>query len=405
MIPWLAVIGIGEDGWDGLSGTARTLVVGAELLVGGARHLALIPGGPAERQVWGSDFADGIAGILRRRGRPVAVLASGDPMCYGVGVTLSRHLARGEMVVLPQPGAFSLAAARLGWPLADCTTLSVHGRPLEAVRLHLAPGARLILLAADGTTPAHLAALLAGAGWGPSQIIVLEHLGGPRERLIEGTAAGWCAARGADLNTIAVECRPGPGTVALSRAAGLPDDVFAHDGQLSKREIRAAALAALAPMPGQRLWDIGAGSGSVAIEWLRLAPRAAAVAVERDRERCAIIAGNAAALGVPQLEIVPGEAPAALAGLPPPDAVFLGGGVAQPGLLDALWAALPAAGRLVANAVTLAGEARLIAWQTQHGGELTRLAIARAAPLGAHLGWRPLLPVTQLAAVKRAGGA
>lgn len=400
MNPWLAIVGIGDDGFAGLSAAAHALIASAELVVGGERHLALVPAGSEIRRVWDTPLADTLVRIAEWRGRRVVVLASGDPMCYGVGVTLARHFDRAEMTVLPQPGAFSLAAARLAWPLADCETVTLHGRRLEHLALHLAPGQRLLLLSEDGGTPARIAALLRDTGWGPSEITVLEHMGGARENRVSTTAESWGEQRCADLNTVALVCRPGPTARPLSRAAGLPDEAFINDGQLTKREVRAATIAALAPLPEQLLWDVGAGCGAVAIEWLRATRRGRAIAIERAPARCALIARNAVALGVPDLQIVVGAAPATLADLPRPDAVFLGGGIATEGLLDLLWDALAPGGRLVANAVTLSGEARLVAWQVLHGGALSRLAIARAAPIGPHLGWRQLMPVTQLAAIK-----
>jgi precorrin-6Y C5,15-methyltransferase (decarboxylating) len=400
MSPWLAVVGIGEDGLAGLGGAARALVQSAETLVGGARHLAHVPPGPAERISWAKPLGDTLAAIAARRGRRVVVLASGDPLCYGVGAMLARHFPPDEMTVLPQPSAFSLAAARLLWPLADCVALTVHGRPLDRLRLHLAPGVRLLALSEDGETPARAAALLRDAGWGPSAITVLEHLGGPLERRLDGTAERWEHGRAADLNTIAIECRPGPGARPLSRLAGLPDDAFAHDGQLTKRTVRAATLAQLAPLPGELLWDVGAGCGSIAIEWLRAGQGTRALAIERNAARCALIARNAAALGVPDLAIVQGAAPEALAGLPVPDAIFLGGGANAAALWPVLWQALRPGGRLVANVVTLEGEARLATWHAERGGELLRLTVARAEPVGGLHGWRPAMPVTQLAVVK-----
>lgn len=402
---WLAVIGIGDDGIAGLPAAARALLAAAELVVGGARHLALVPKGREIRLVWDTPLAATIARIAGWRGRRVVVLASGDPMCYGVGVTLAQHFARAEMTIVPQPGAFSLAAARLAWPLAECETVTVHGRPLAQLALYLAPGQRILLLSADGETPLRVAGMLRDAGWGPSEITVLEHIGGPRENIVAATADSWGERHCADLNTVALLCRPGSAARPLSRAAGLPDEVFANDGQLTKREIRAATVAALMPLPGQLLWDVGAGCGAVAIEWLRAARRSRAIAIERIGERCAFIADNAIALGVPDLQVVTGEAPAALADLPRPDAVFLGGGIGDGDLLETLWNALMPGGRLVANAVTVGGEAQLLDWQARHGGTLTRLAISRAAPIGPHLGWRPLMPVTQLAAGKPGDGA
>lgn len=404
MTAWLSVVGIGEDGLAGLGPAARTLVETAETVVGGARHLALVPPGMAERLCWRTPLADTVADIAARRGRRVAVLASGDPLWYGVGAVLVRHFSREEMTIVPQPGAFSLAAARLHWPLAQCTALSLHARPLDNLRRHLAPGARFLLLSEDGTTPCRVAALLAAAGWGPSPMTVLAHLGGPREEVMLATAQDWDERTTADLNTIAVECVPGPGVRPLSLVAGLPDDAFENDGQLTKREVRAMTLARLAPLPGETLWDIGAGSGAVAIEWLRACRDGSAAALEREPRRAAMIARNAAMLGVPGLEIVVGAAPQAICRIPPhlvpPDAIFVGGGVGEGELLPAMWAALRPGGRLVANVVSLAGERALLAWQAAHGGELTRIAVSRAEPLGGTQAWRPLLGVTQLTAVK-----
>jgi precorrin-6B C5,15-methyltransferase / cobalt-precorrin-6B C5,C15-methyltransferase len=318
-------------------------------------------------------------------------------MCYGVGAMLARSFASEEMIVLPAPSAFALAAARMSWPLEDCVAISLHGRPLETLSLHLAPGARILALSTDGTTPDAAAALLTAAGWGPSILTVLEHMGGPRERRLESAAAEWRHARTADLNLLAIACRAGPASRALSRLAGLPDDAFAHDGQLTKREIRAATLAALAPLPGEMLWDVGAGCGSIAIEWLRAGAHMRAVAIEREPARAALIARNAAALGVPELEIVIGAAPAALGPLPRPDAAFLGGGSADLSIFTAAWEALRPGGRLVANAVTIEGEARLAELSARHGGELVRIAVARAETIGGHRGFRPMRAVTQAA--------
>jgi precorrin-6Y C5,15-methyltransferase (decarboxylating) len=398
--PWLAVVGLGEDGLEGLRPAARGLIAEAELLVGGERHLAMVPPNGAARKGWATPLRDTVEEILGWRGRRVVVLATGDPMWFGVGATLARAVPREELLILPGVSAFSLACARLAWPLPDVECLTLHGRPLSLLNA-VAPGARLLLLSHDGATPTAVAARLRDLGYRDSCMVVLEHMGGTAERIIEGTAADWPSERCADLNTIAVECRAGPGALPRSRLAGLPDDAFRHDGQITKREVRAATLAALGPLPGERLWDVGAGCGSVAIEWLRAGRDLRAVAIERDAARRAMIVENAEALGVPQLEVVAGEAPGALAGLETPQAVFVGGGLAAPGLLDACWAALSPGGRLVANAVTVEGEARLLAFRAEKGGELTRIAVSRADSVGGFTGWRPLMPVTQLAAVKR----
>ena len=403
MTRWLTIIGIGEDGLAGLGAGARAALDAAELLVGGARHLAMVAPGQSERLVWQRPIEASIADLLARRGQRVVVLASGDPLHYGIGATLARLVPPAEMRVLPAPGAFSLAAARLGWPLQQIETLSLHGRPLDRLALHLAPAKRLLALTDDGAAPAAIAGWLVDRGWGPSRMVVLERLGGPEERLIEASAERFSLSHCADLNIVALECRPEPAARWWSRLAGLPDEAFVHDGQLTKRAVRAATLAALAPCGAETLWDIGAGCGSIAVEWLRALEQGRAYAVERDPARRALIAANAAALGVPDLAIVPGSAPAALDGLPAPDAVFIGGGV-DVALLERCYAGLRPGGRLVANAVTIEGEASLYEFHRRRGGELSRLAVASAEVLGSHAVWRALAPVTQLACRKQGFG-
>ncbi|WP_448206313.1 precorrin-6y C5,15-methyltransferase (decarboxylating) subunit CbiE [Azospirillum sp. sgz302134] len=392
---WLSIVGLGEDGWDGLSPAARALVESAELLAGGARHLSLVPEmNGQERLSWPSPLSDAYPALLVRRGRRVCVLASGDPSWYGIGATLSRIVPAEETLVVPAPSSFSLAAARLGWPLQEAVCLTVHGRPLELVIPHLQDGARLLALSWDGTTPAKLAALLMAHGFGPSRITALEAMGGPRERRVDATAEAWDAERVADLNTLAVECVAVPGARSLPRTPGLPDDWFEHDGQITKREIRAVTLSWLAPRRGELLWDVGAGSGSIGVEWMLSDPTNRAIAIEHKADRLARIPANAAAFGVPALELVRGKAPEALSGLPAPDAVFIGGGLTNDGVLDACWTALKPGGRIVANAVTLESEAMLITAHKRLGGQLSQIAVSRAAPIGGFTGWRPLMPVT-----------
>ena len=400
MTPWLTVLGLGDDGLDGLAPARRALIDTAEVLVGGERHLALAGNERAERLGWQFPLDPLMAELKARRGKRVVVLATGDPLCFGIGTTLLKHLDRAEMAILPAPSAFSLAGARLGWPHHTVTGLTLHGRPLASLNGWLQPGRRLLLLSHDGTTPAKVAAHLAARGFGASRMTVLAHMDGAGEARVDGTAGAWPDTPVADLNTVAVELVAGPDAQVWPRLPGLPDDAFEHDGQITKREVRSLTLAALMPLPGQRLWDIGAGSGAIAIEWLRSAETAEAVAVERDAGRAAAIARNADALGTPTLNIVTGEAPAALKDLPPPDAVFIGGGLTADGLFEAAWSALPRGGRLVANVVTVEGEQRVLALHQRHGGTLTRLAISRAEPVGPYLGWRPLMPVTQWAVAK-----
>jgi precorrin-6Y C5,15-methyltransferase (decarboxylating) len=394
---WLSIVGIGEDGVDGLSATARGLIGAAEIVFGGRRHLSLAaPFIRGAARPWPSPFDGAADEVLNHRGRQICVLASGDPFHYGVGTLLARRIDAREMIVVPAPSAFSLAAARLGWSLPHTALLSVHGRMLDLVRPHLQPGARILALTSDGEGAAALARLLAQSGFGASRLTVLEALGGPRERIRSATAAA-CDFDAIDaLNTIGIEVEAAPNARVIARAPGLADDLFEHDGQITKREVRAVTLSSLAPRRGELLWDIGAGAGSVAIEWMLADPLfMRAIAVEKRAERAARIRRNAAAFGVPGLEIVEDAAPAAFAGLAPPDAVFIGGGTSEPGLLDAAIAALRPGGRLAVNSVTLATEALLIDRHAALGGELIRIAIARAGALGEKSGWRSAMPVTQ----------
>lgn len=399
--PWLTLIGIGADGPEGLGRRARAALAEARLLVGGARHLALLPEDDRPRLPWRSPLAATLGELLAWRGQPVAVLATGDPLWYGIGRLLLQRVAREELAVLPHVSAFQLACARLGWPLEEVTTLSLHGRPLDLLRRHLVPQHRLLALTADGAAPATIGSLLVDAGYGASTAWVLEELDGPRERMVATTAAALAGRRFADLNLLALELS-GPG---LSAASGLPDEAFAHDGQLTKAEVRAVTLSALAPLDGELLWDIGAGAGSVAIEWLRAGRGMRAIAIERDPIRAARISFNARRLGVPELVVREGSAPHAMADLPRPDAIFLGGGVGAPGLLDHCWGRLEGNGRLVANAVTVTGEAALLAFHAQYGGRLLRLALSRLDTVAGRLVWRPAMPVTQLSTRKTCGAA
>ncbi len=401
---WLSVIGIGDDGLLSIGDKARRLIAAADLVIGGARHLEMIPDFQGRRLVWRSPLEHTLRDIEEYRGQNVVVLASGDPMWFGVGDLLARTYGADAMRVLPAVSSFSLAAARLGWPLNEVETLSLHNQPASALRRSLTPAAKLILLTRNSETAPSVATMLADEGFGPSRMLVFEHLGGEKERKIEATADSWSAEDIAALNVIAIECRPapaGPASLHYSSAPGLADEAFESDGMLTKREVRAATLARLMPMPGQCLWDVGAGSGAVAIEWLRCLRRGRAVAIERDEERMNRIASNAERLGTPELRIVSGDAPACLDDrLPSPDAIFIGGGITAPGMLDHCWNALDAGGRLVANVVTLEGERLLLDWQAKHGGDLTRISISRAEKVGPYQGWRPAMPVTQYATVK-----
>ncbi|KUL36018.1 precorrin-6Y methyltransferase [Streptomyces sp. NRRL F-4489] len=403
----LTVVGIGADGWDGLVPAARRELAAAEVLIGGARQLALLPAECAgERVAWPSPLRPAVAGLLTAHaGRRVCVLASGDPMFYGIGRTLTEVMAEDAAVrrplrVVPHPSSVAYACARLGWAVEDTEVVTLVGRPAENLLRALYDGRRVLVLSAGAGTPGEVAALLRDRGFGPSRMRVLEQLGGADEHLAEGTATGWDRPAGDPLNVIALDCVREPDALRLPVVPGLPDDAYEHDGQLTKRHVRAATLAALAPAPGELLWDVGGGSGSIAVEWLRAHRSCRAVSVERDAARAARIGRNARALGVPALRVVHGPAPAALDGLPVPDAVFIGGGLTAPGLLDACWDALPPGGRIVANTVTLESEALLTEWYRRHGGELVRLAVAHAVPVGGFTGWRQAMPVTQWSAVK-----
>jgi precorrin-6Y C5,15-methyltransferase (decarboxylating) len=401
--PWLSIVGIGEDGLAGLGDEAKTAIGAAEIVFGGARHLELADAAiRGERQVWLSPFERSVEAVLAARGRPVVVLASGDPFFYGVGVTLSRRIARAEMRVFPAPSAFSLAASRLGWALQDTVCVSLHGRPIDLIRPHLHPGSRILALTSDSDGPAALAALLTESGFGGSTLTVLEALGGARERVSSHRADRFALQDADMLNVCAVEVTAGAEARVLAFTPGLDDGLFEHDGQITKREVRALTLSALAPKRGELLWDIGAGSGSIGIEWMLADPSLRAIAIEGHSERAARIRRNTQNFGVPGLSVVEGVAPGALAGLAAPDAIFIGGGGSEAGVMEAALAGLKLGGRLVANAVTTEMEAVLLAHHARLGGSLIRIDIARASPVGQMTCWRPAMPVTQWCWVKPA---
>ncbi|MFB2566165.1 precorrin-6y C5,15-methyltransferase (decarboxylating) subunit CbiE [Rhizobium sp. IMFF44] len=393
---WLTLIGIGEDGPAGLGDEAKRLIASSPVVFGGTRHIelmsSLISG---ETHQWLSPFEKSVEAVLARRGKPTVVLASGDPFFYGVGATLSRHILAAEMTVIPAPSSFSLAASRLGWPLQETTVLSLHGRPIDLIRPHLHAGRKILALISDGEGPGTVASLLQNSGFGPSELTVLEALGGPHEKVSRQTAADFALPDVNDLNICGIEVKAEAGARILPLSAGLADELFEHDGQITKREIRAMTLSALAPRHGELLWDIGAGSGSIGIEWMLADPSLRAIAIEASPERAARIRRNAGNFGVPGLTVVEGEAPAALTGLLAPDAIFIGGGGSDAGVLEAAIVELKSGGRLVANAVTTEMEALLLAEQARRGGSLIRIDIARTAPVGRMTGWRPAMSVTQ----------
>jgi precorrin-6B C5,15-methyltransferase / cobalt-precorrin-6B C5,C15-methyltransferase len=397
---WLAVVGIGEDGIDGLTPAARRLIAQAVFIVGGKRHLALAGPSKAETMIWPSPIENALDAIEGRRGRSVCVLASGDPFFFGVGAMLMRRFIAEEMISVPAPSAFALAASRLGWSEQDCALLTLHGRPLEAIIPHLQPGAHIIALSWDDATPAKLAGLLTARGMGRSKLTICEAMGGQSERIRTTEAQDFALDNVAALNTIALEVIAEHGARILPRAAGLPDAWFEHDGQITKREIRAMTLSSLAPRRGDLLWDVGSGSGSVAIEWMLADPANGAVAIELRHDRAERIARNALSFGVPGLSVITGEAPRVFADLARPDAIFIGGGASAPGMVERAVAALASDGRLVVNAVTLETQAACVDWRARWSGELTQIAIAHAEPVGRYSGWRAAMPIVQWRFVK-----
>ncbi|WP_157218320.1 precorrin-6y C5,15-methyltransferase (decarboxylating) subunit CbiE [Flavisphingomonas formosensis] len=391
-LPWLTIIGIGEDGWDGLSAAARRALETAVFVTGASRHLALLPGLRAECRPWPVPFEDGIAPLLDRRGQPTVMLASGDPFWFGAGANITRHLTNGEWMAYPGPSAFALAAARLGWPLHEIDCHGLHARPFAQLRPGMIPGRRAIALLRDGAAAAALAAWLREDGFGASELHVLEALGGPRERIRQCPAEGFALTDVAHPVAIGIAFA-GEGAT-LPCAPGRPDDWFAHDGQISKHPIRALTLGALAPRPGETLWDIGTGSGSVAIEWLLCHPAMTALAFEADPARAARARTNAARIGVDRLVVIDGAAPDCLAGRTRPDAIFIGGGLSA-AVLETIWALPGGKTRLVANAVTIESEALLADWHRRKGGTLLRFELAQAMPLGRRTAWRPAYPIVQ----------
>ena len=396
---WLHIVGIGEDGMAGLLPATRAIVEAAEVIVGGERHHHLSEAVTAERIAWPSPF-DALTGLLAGlRGRRVVVLATGDPLWFSVGARIGRSLPPSEIVYHPQLSAFQLAAARMGWSMADLETLTVHGRPVEQMIAFIPPDARLLILTTGAETPGQIAKFLTERGFGQSRMTVLANMGGAEEARFDGLAESWAHVV-PPFNTLAVDCVAAPEAALLPRVPGLADDLFQHDGTMTKREVRAATLAKLMPMRGALLWDIGTGCGSVAVEWMRGSRYARAIGIEPRADRRAMAAANALALGVPRLELIEGRVPEALTGLEAPDAVFIGGGLSE-AVFEAAWGALRPLGRLVCNAVTLESEAVLVALYKQHGGELVKLQVNRAEPVGGLTGWRPLMPVTQWSLVKR----
>ena len=398
--PDIVVVGIGADGWAGLGDSARAAIRGADEVVGSRRQLELLPAEITATHPWPSPMESLVEEIVAKATGTTCVLASGDPMLHGVGATLVRRAGAARVHVLPHPSAFSIACARLGWPAAGVELVSAVARPADVVARALQAGRRIVAYATGTDGAAALARVLRERGFGPSRFVVLEQLGGPDERIHESTAAAWGESAADPLHAVAIEVVPEDGAAVYPRVPGLADDAYSSDGQLTKRHVRAVTVAALGPQPGELLWDVGAGSGSIAIEWLRAEAGTRAVALEPREDRAARIRENARRLGVPELDVRVGRAPEALDGLPAPDVVFVGGGITAPGLLERCWAALRPGGRLVANTVTLEGEQVVASARATHGGTLTRIEIAHAEPVGGFTGWRPQMPVVQWSARK-----
>lgn len=399
MTPWLHIVGIGEDGMDGLTPATRAVVEAAEVIVGGERHHELSTAVSAERMSWPSPFDTLIDRLRELRGKRVVVLATGDPLWFSVGTSIGREFDRSEIFYHPQLSAFQLAAARMGWSMADLETLTVHGRPVEQMIAFIQPGQRLLILTTGAETPAQIAQFLTERGFGRARMTVLANMGGEEEQRFSGKAASWDHVVPA-FNTLAVDCIPDKAAALLPRVPGLRDDLFDHDGTMTKREVRAVTVAKLMPMRGALLWDVGCGCGSIAVEWMRSARYARAIGIEPRADRRIMAAANALALGTPGLQIIEGKAPDDLAGLDQPDAVFIGGGLGE-AAIDACWQALRPLGRLVCNAVTLESEMLMIDMHKRYGGELIKLQVNRAEPVGPYRGWKPLMPVTQWSLIKR----
>jgi precorrin-6Y C5,15-methyltransferase (decarboxylating) len=400
MTKWLTVIGMGEDGLDGLSARASALLAEAEVIVGSKRLLAFLGATTAEQHEWPQPFSAVIGRIKPLRGRKTVVLATGDPLNYGVARKLIEIVPFEEMEIIPHLSSFSLAAARMGWPLGDCDMITLHGRPAANLEPFIQPGARILALTADAGTIPEVVRRLVSRGYGPSEVRVLENMGGPRENSVSFKAEEFAGGMFSVLNTLAIWCKAKPGSALLPRIPGLPDEAYIHDGQLTKREVRAATIAALAPYPDALLWDVGAGCGSIAIEWMRAARGAEAIAFESNAERLRMISENADRLGAPRLKVIAGDAPTTLKGQQAPDVVFIGGGMGIPGVFEESWAALKPQGRIVANVVTLEGELHLVDLQEKYGGDLVRIDVSYLARIGTLRALKPRMSVLQWRAVK-----
>jgi len=392
---WLHVVGVTARGVQSLASEQRALLDQARVIIGPPRSLPKVRELDDRLVTWQSPLNKMIEQILSYRGTPTVILATGDPTWFGIGATLVAHIAPEEFEIHPAPSAFSLAAARMKWPLQNVDCVSVHGRPVEIIHSHIVPGQRILALTSDATTVADVAKILTNRGYGESHMTVLNAMGGETESRIEFSAKDHASKGVGNLNTIAIDCVADERAPILPPLPGLPDGAFVHDGQLTKREVRAATLAKLAPLPGQHLWDVGAGCGSIAVEWMRAAPRAVATCFERHAARVEMIERNRSALGTPGLKVISGQAPQSLEGLDAPDAIFMGGDVGNHELFETCWRSLKPGGRMVANAVTLDGETALAQRLEAHGGDMARIEISHLDNVGAHKALRPRMAVTQ----------
>ncbi len=399
MSVWLDIIGIGEDGVDGLSKSALDKLSQAEVIVGGDRHHTLAPNDTAKRIAWPSPFNAMIDDIKSHKGKQIVVLVTGDPLWYSVGARILKAIPKEEVCFHPQLSAFQWASSRMGWSLADLETLTIHGRADSQILPHLAPNVRMLVLTQNADSPIAVSKLLTERRFGESKITVLAAMGGGREQRFDGVAKNW-VHEVPDFHTLAIECKAGEDAKWCSRVGGLPDDAFFHDGQMTKCIVRSSTLSALAPYPDALLWDVGAGCGSIAIEWMRAARGARAIAIEPNDKRIGMIRKNAIQLGVEKIQVVEGKAPSALAELEQPDAIFIGGGLTSDETFDVCWKALRKGGRLVANAVTIESETKLFQLYEKHGGDLSRISVQQAEPVGHFMGWKPFMPVTQWMVVK-----
>lgn len=399
MSAWLHIIGVTEQGLAGLMPAQRALVDAAETIITSVRFADEL----ADAQnviIWSPGFKQMLAQVLSHKGQPTVVLATGDPNWFGVGASLAKQLSPDEFVMHPAPSSFQLAAARLRWAVPQVACITLHGRAVETLHPHVVPHNRILALTSDATTFVRVAQILTARGYGGSRLHVLENLGGADERILTFPADEASRQTIGEFYVLGIECVADDAAQLLPSIPGLPDDAFLNDGQLTKRDVRATTLAKLAPYPGALLWDVGAGCGSVAIEWMRAAPRARAIAFEQNENRCELITQNSAALGTPNLEVAVGDALPNLGDAETPDAIFLGGDVANDELFERCYKALKPGGRLVANAVTVASEQSLFQRQAKHGGELTRIEISTLSPVGDEQVMRPRMAVTQWVVIK-----